>query len=256
MTVPSDERLRRRELLRHSPVYLVTEEAFSGGRPSEEIAEAALEAGVRVVQVREKEGTAKRALQIAVNLRDATRRHGALLIVNDRIDVAIASDADGVHLGQDDLPIELARLLLGNDALVGLSITEARQLEADDAADADYLGVGAVFPTGTKSDAALTGLALLDAAREARAAREGLLAAAVPIVAIGGITAANAGRAIEAGADGVAVVTAITRAADPAAAARELEATVAGARERLEAAGAAADSAVGREDRAKRKADR
>lgn len=222
MTEPSRERIRRRELLRGSDVYLVTEEALSAGRRSEEIAEAALRAGVRVVQVREKEGSARRALEVAMNLRGLTRRHGALLIVNDRLDIAIAVGADGVHLGQDDLPIKLARRLLGRDALVGLSITDAAQLAEGDALQADYLGVGAVFPTGSKGDAALTGLSLLGAARKATPA---------PVVAIGGINAANASLAIAAGADSLAVISAITQAADPGRAVEALAAAVKEARQ-------------------------
>jgi thiamine-phosphate diphosphorylase len=217
MIEPSPERIRRRELLRGSAVYLVTEEALSAGRRSESIAEAALEAGVRVVQVREKEGSARRALEVATNLRHLTRRFGALLIVDDRLDIALAAGADGVHLGQEDLPIELARRLLGNDAIVGLSITSSDQLASDDAAGADYLGVGAVFPTGSKGDATLAGLPLLAAARNATRA---------PIVAIGGIDATNAGLAAAAGADSVAVISAVTAAADPAAAVRALTAAV------------------------------
>jgi len=220
------ERARRRELLRRAGVYLVTEESLSAGRRSEEIVEAALGAGVRVVQVREKEGSARRALEIALAVRRLTRRFGALLIVNDRIDIALAAEADGVHLGQEDLPLADARRLLGEAALIGLSITEAAQLTAPDAAMADCLGVGAVFPTGSKSDATLTGLALLATARTATAATR------VPIVAIGGITAENAGRAVLAGADVVAVIGAIAAAPDPGrAAAALLEAVrVAGSR--------------------------
>jgi thiamine-phosphate pyrophosphorylase len=222
MTEPSRERIRRRELLRSSAVYLVTEEALSAGRRSEEIAEAALRAGVRVVQVREKEGSARRALDVAVNLRELTRRYGALLLVNDRIDIALAVGADGVHVGQEDLPIELARRLMGDDALVGLSITDSDQLAARDAAEADYVGVGAIFPTGSKNDATPTGLALLAAARAATQ---------TPIVAIGGIDAGNAGLAIAAGADSVAVISAIAAAADTAAAVEALATAVAGARD-------------------------
>jgi thiamine-phosphate pyrophosphorylase len=217
MNEPTALRIRRRELLRGSPVYLVTEEALSYGRRSESIAEAALLAGVRVVQVREKEGSALRALEVALNLRRLTGRYGALLLIDDRIDIAMAAGADGVHLGQEDLPIELARRLLGNDALVGLSITDFAQLDAAGAAEADYLGVGAVFPTGSKGDATLTGLPLLAAARAATPA---------PIVAIGGIDATNAGLAVAAGADSVAVISAITQAADTAGAVEALTAAV------------------------------
>ena len=207
------ERLRRRELLRQASVYLVTEESLSDGRRSEAIAEAALAAGVRAIQVREKEGSVRRALEIATAVRELTRRYGALLIVNDRVDFALAVEADGVHLGQDDMPVEEARRLLGPDALIGLSITAQDQLHAPDVAAADYLGVGAVFPTGSKADATLTGLPLLEAARRATAA---------PIVAIGGIGAANAAAAMAAGADVVAVISAITQAPDPEVAAAEL----------------------------------
>jgi thiamine-phosphate pyrophosphorylase len=213
MSGPSSRRQRRLEILAGGAVYLVTEESLSAGRRSEDVALAALDAGVRVIQVREKDGPARRALEIALNLRETTRRYGALLIVNDRIDLALACGADGVHLGQEDLPLSLAREMLGDDALVGLSITEPDQLVARDARAADYLGVGAVFQTGSKSDARLAGLALLEAARKASAA---------PIVAIGGVDATNAELAVRSGADVVAVISAITRAPDPGVAAAEL----------------------------------
>jgi len=217
----SDLRLRRREQLRAAGVYLVTEEALSGARTSEEIAVAVLAAGVRIVQVREKEGTARRALEIAMALRGVTRERRALLLVNDRLDLALAAEADGVHLGQDDLPVATARGLLGPDALIGLSITDPEQLDAPDVREADYLGVGAVFPTGSKSDARYTGLELLAAARAA---------VDLPIVAIGGITVENAAAAVRAGADVLAVISAIAAAPDPGSAARRLLEVVAASR--------------------------
>ena len=218
------ERARRRALLRGAGVYLVTEESLSGGRRSEEIVEAALAGGVRVIQVREKDGSARRALEIAREVRRLTRRLDALLIVNDRIDIALAAEADGVHLGQGDLPVADARRLLGDAALIGLSITAAAQLESPDAALADCLGVGAIFPTASKPDAALTGLALLEAARAAVETRamQAPAGSRAPIVAIGGITADNAARAVFAGADLVAVITSITAAPDPGWAAAAL----------------------------------
>lgn len=209
----SDLRLHRREQLRAAGVYLVTEEALSASRSSEEVAAAALVAGVRIIQVREKEGSTRRALEIALALRSITRERGALLLVNDRVDIALAADADGVHLGQDDIPVAAARAILGPHALIGLSITSPAQLRAPDVADADYLGVGAVFPTSSKIDARDTGLELLAAARAA---------VDLPIVAIGGITLDNAAMAVRAGADVLAVITAITAAPDPGAAARRL----------------------------------
>jgi thiamine-phosphate pyrophosphorylase len=210
------ERARRRDLLRRAGVYLVTEESLSAGRRSEQIAEAALAGGVRVIQVREKNGSVRRALEIAMAVRRLTRRYDALLIVNDRIDIALAAEADGVHLGQEDLPVPAARRLLCEAALIGLSITDAAQMGAPDAVLADCLGVGAIFPTGSKTDATLTGLALLADVRAAGAAW------CPPIVAIGGIDAENAGAAIRAGADLVAVISAITAAPDPGEAAAAL----------------------------------
>jgi thiamine-phosphate pyrophosphorylase len=256
------ERARRRDLLHRSGVYLVTEESLSAGRRSEQIVEAALASGVRAIQVREKDGSARRALEIAVAVRRLTRRYGALLIVNDRIDIALAAEADGVHLGQQDLPVPAARRLLGEAALIGLSITDAAQLQAPDAALADYLGVGSVFPTGSKSDATLTGLALLEAARAFAIDQAaptpppgGTRAGAAPpgaappgtapgerlsIVAIGGITAENAGQAVMAGADVVAVISAITAARDPGDAAAALLEAVGAARTQEESSRSAA----------------
>jgi len=209
----SDLRLRRREQLRAAGVYLVTEEALSGARTSEEIAVAALAAGIRAIQIREKEGTARRALEVALALRGVSHERRALLLVNDRLDLALAAGADGVHLGQEDLPVATARAVLGPDALIGLSITDPEQLDGPDVRDADYLGVGAVFPTGSKSDARYTGLELLAAARAA---------VDLPIVAIGGITVENAAAAVRAGADVLAVISAIAAAPDPGSAARRL----------------------------------
>ena len=213
MTRPSDLRRRRREQLRDAGVYLVTEEALSGARTSDEVARAALAAGVRVVQVREKEGTARRALEIALALRNVTRQVGALLLVNDRLDIAIAAEADGVHLGQDDLPVATARAILGPDVIIGLSITDPAQLDAPGVHEADYLGVGAVFATTSKVDARHTGLELLAAARAA---------VDLPIIAIGGITLGNAAAAVREGADVLAVIGAIAAAPDPGSAAQRM----------------------------------
>lgn len=157
--------------------------------------------------------TVRRALEIALALRAVTRECRALLLVNDRLDLAVAAGADGVHLGQDDLPVGMARKILGPDVLIGLSITHPDQLGAPDVLDADYLGVGAVFPTSSKTDARYTGLELLAAARAA---------VDLPIVAIGGITVENAAAAVRAGADVLAVISAIAAAPDPGSAARRL----------------------------------
>ena len=194
-------------------MYLVTEEALQDGRTTADIVSAALAGGIRLVQVREKEGSARRALEIALDVRRITRASGALFLVNDRIDLALAAEADGVHLGQEDLPVSTARAILGPDALIGLSITDPAQLVAGDVREADYLGVGAVFPTSSKADASDTGLELLALARAA---------ADLPIVAIGGITIDNAASAVRAGADVLAVISAIAAAPDPRSAAGRL----------------------------------
>jgi thiamine-phosphate pyrophosphorylase len=217
-------RLDLRTQLREAGVYLVTEESLSRGRRTEDVVQAALEAGVRAVQVREKDGSARRAFEIAIAVRNLTRRYGALMIVDDRIDIALAAAADGVHVGQDDLPVATAREMLGGSALIGLSITDAGQLAAPDAAAADCLGVGAIFHTDSKADARLTGLALLEAARRASEAWSirAVDLGRAPVVAIGGITVENAPLAARAGADTVAVITAIAAAADPGRAAADL----------------------------------
>jgi thiamine-phosphate pyrophosphorylase len=225
-------REERRRRLAEAGVYLVTEERLSAGRHTDEVALAALDAGVGVLQVREKEGSARQALEIARALRAETRRRGALLLVNDRVDIALAVEADGVHVGQDDLPVAEVRRLLGPDALIGLSITAPEQLRAADVAEADYLGVGAIFPTDGKSDAILTGLGLLTAARAATER---------PIVAIGGITTERVPVVLRAGADLVAVITAVTLAEDPGKAAQDLLAAIAAARAATGRGGGAGD---------------
>lgn len=171
------------------------------------------EAGVRLVQLRVKGLSDAAGYAVAAQVALELRRRGALLIVNDRVDLALAVDADGVHLGAEDLPVSVARRVLGRDRVVGASAHNASEAERAVQAGADYLGCGSVFPTGTKADAMVRGL---DVVREVRAAT------VVPVFGIGGIDASNAARVIQAGADGVAVVRAIANAPDPAAAARQL----------------------------------
>lgn len=171
------------------------------------------EAGVRLVQLRVKGLSDAAAYAVAAQVALELRRRGALLIVNDRVDLALAVDADGVHLGAEDLPVSVARRVLGRERVVGASAHNASEAERAVQAGADYLGCGSVFPTGTKADAMVRGL---DVVREVRAAT------VVPVFGIGGIDASNAARVIQAGADGVAVVRAIANAPDPAAAARQL----------------------------------
>lgn len=195
-------------------VYLVTDRLLARGRVLVDVVLAAVRGGATVVQLREKESSARETLELGRALLDRLRPLGVPLIVNDRVDLALALGADGVHVGQGDLPPEVARRLLGPKALVGLSITGPADLPTLDPAVVDYAGVGPIFPTGSKADAT-PALGLEELARLRR-----LLP--VPIVAIGGITAANAAGVIAAGADGVSVVSAICSADDCAVAASAL----------------------------------
>lgn len=206
-------------------VYLVTAAENSGGRSTPEIVEAAIAGGVGVVQLREKGMPARERYELGKTLREVTREAGVPLIVNDRVDLARAVDADGVHLGDDDLPIHVAREELGEDAIVGRSVSFVEDAKSAEAAGADYLGVGAVYATNSKED-------ILDDEYGVGPERVGAIADAVeiPIVGIGGVTADNAGPVVEAGADGVAVISAITAADDPEAATRTLRQAVERAR--------------------------
>ncbi|WP_298404707.1 thiamine phosphate synthase [uncultured Chloroflexus sp.] len=203
-------------------LYVVTDAGLSRGRSHLAVIEAAIAGGATVVQYREKAAATRQMIAEAQALRELTRRAGVPLIVNDRLDVALAIDADGVHVGQDDMPAALARRLIGPDKILGVStanLAEAMQAVQD---GADYLGVGPVLATPTKPDAAppigMDGL------------REICRHVPIPVVAIGGINATNAADAIAAGAQGIAVVSAVVAAEDVATAARQLRALVAAAR--------------------------
>ncbi len=183
---------------------------------------AALDAGAEVVQFRDKTRPRGAAYAVARQVAERCRAAGALLIVNDYADLAVAVGADGVHVGQDDLPPRAARAVVGPDRLIGLSSSFLDEVRtAADDPDVDYLGFGALFPTGTKPDAEPAGSDLLAQARRL---------IGVPIVGIGGVTALNLGPAIGAGADAVAVVSAVFGAPDPGRATRELLAAIEAAR--------------------------
>ncbi len=203
-------------------LYVITDARLARGRSHLEVIRAAIEGGATIVQYREKEGTTRQLVEEALALHRLTREAGVPLIVNDRLDVALAVEAEGVHVGQDDMPATLTRRLMGQERMVGVSATnlqEALQAEKD---GADYLGMGPIFATPTKPDAAppmgLEGLA------------EVCRRVSIPVVAIGGINEDNAAAVIEARADGVAVVSAIVAAPDVAAAARRLREVVEAAR--------------------------
>jgi len=202
-------------------LYLVTDPEMTARRGVLETVVAAVAGGVTMVQLRDKTGSARTLAETGRALLAVLRPLGVPLLVNDRIDVAHAIGADGVHIGQDDLPPAAARALLGRHAIIGLSVTAADQLGTIDHS-VDYVGLGPIFPTGTKADAAPALGETEFAALRRRIAR--------PVVAIGGITLENAASAIAAGADGIAVVSAICAAIDPSTAAQRLSQALADAR--------------------------
>ncbi|MCS7282230.1 MAG: thiamine phosphate synthase [Anaerolineae bacterium] len=195
-------------------LYVITDSKLSRGRSHLEVIRAAIAGGATVVQYREKEGTTRRMIEEARALRELTRQAGVLFIVNDRVDIALAVDADGVHVGQDDMPASLARKLMGPGKIVGVSVDNLEQALQAERDGADYVGAGPIFATPTKPDAAppigLEGLA------------EICRGVSIPVIAIGGINAENAGTVIAAGAAGIAVVSAVVAAPDVEAAARRL----------------------------------
>jgi thiamine-phosphate pyrophosphorylase len=195
-------------------LYLVTDRRLAAPRSVEEVVMAAVRGGVTAVQLREKECETGKFVELGRRLKALLAPLGVPLIVNDRIDVALAVGADGLHVGQSDVDCRDVRAVLGPDAIVGLSVETMEQAERAEGLDVDYLGVSPVFDTPTKADTApawgLAGLAALRA--KSRHA----------LIAIGGIEAGNAAEVMTAGANGIAVVSAICAAADPEAAAREI----------------------------------
>lgn len=168
----------------------------------EEMVRLALEAGIRWIQYRDKEGPRRDLLHHALMLRELTKIFGATFVVNDYADIALAVDADGVHLGQEDMPIEKARELLGRDKLIGLSTHTVEQAVRAETGGADYIGVGPVFHTDTKDAGRPRGIEIL---------REVRKRVSIPIVAIGGITPDNVGAVFETGIDAVAVASALVK---------------------------------------------
>jgi len=199
---------------KHCALYLVIGIKARGGHSASDIVEQSIQGGVTMVQLREKEAPLRDVLAIGGAIRDVCRRRGVPFVVNDRVDVALLLEADGVHVGQTDLPCGEVRRLAGPDLFVGVSAGTTQELEYALESGADYVGIGSVYPTGTKADAGdAIGVSLI---RSARAASN------IPIVGIGGIDVDGVPPVIEAGADGVAVVSAIYGKPDPFDAATRL----------------------------------
>ena len=199
-------------------LYVVTDEVVSGGRSHLECARAAVAGGADAVQLREKAHPAGEIFAIARAIRAVTAGTGTIFIVNDRLDIALAAGADGVHLGQDDLPVAAARRMAPSPFLIGASVGSAEEARRAERDGADYVAVSPVFATGSKADAGDGhGLAAVAAVR--RAVR-------IPVIGIGGIGPANAADVVRAGADGCAVISAVLGQPDVAAAARSLRAVI------------------------------
>lgn len=203
-------------------LYVITDRRLSGGRPLRDIVERAISGGSTCIQLREKDLPAKSLYEICLDLLAVTRKKKTALIVNDRLDVALAAGADGVHLGQDDLPPAAARRLMPPEMVLGVSVDNVEQAREAEAAGATYLGAGSVFATPTKADAGEPiGLEVFAAICRS---------VTLPVVGIGGIHAGNAGEVIQCGGAGVAVISAVVGAEDIENAAQEISAEISRAR--------------------------
>ncbi len=203
-------------------LYLVTDRGLARGRTTFEIVTAAVNGGASAVQLREKNCTTREFIEQALSIKSFLQARRVPLIINDRLDVAQAVEADGVHLGQTDMPLERAKKILGDAMIIGISAECLQDALAAEKGGADYLGVSPIYATPTKTD---TAPALgLEGLREIRQAVQ------LPLVGIGGLNRDNSADVIRNGADGVAVVSAIVAAEDPEAAARALKQVIEEAR--------------------------
>ena len=195
-------------------VYLVTDRRNKTDEEFLNIIEEAIKGGTTVVQLREKTASTKEFYELALKVKEITSRYDVPLLINDRIDIALAVDSEGVHIGQDDMPADIAREIIGEDKILGVSastVEEAKKAEKD---SADYIGSGAVFPTATKDDADSVSKEEL---------KEIVDSIDIPVVAIGGITVENANTLKGSGIAGFSVVSAIMSAEDPKVASKKLK---------------------------------
>lgn len=192
----------------------IADSEAAAGRDVLELVAKAVDGGATVVQLRGKKWTSREFLEMGLKAARLLRSKKTPLIINDRVDIALACEADGVHLGQDDMPLSFAREVLGKNRIIGISVATPAEAEAAERGGADYIGAGPVFSTSSKRDPGpLLGLEGLRAIRQK---------VTFPILAIGGISSANVSDVISAGADGVAVISAISSAGDPERAAIEI----------------------------------
>lgn len=196
-------------------LYLVTDRSLSLGRPLETVVEEAVRGGVTMVQLREKDASTLDFYNQAMKLKSILKSYNVPLIINDRLDIALACDAGGLHIGQSDMPYSVARKLLGKDKIIGLSVESIQDTIDANNLDVDYIGISPVFGTQTKTDTA-PALGLEGIGEITRISGH-------PSVGIGGINLTNAQDIIQAGADGISVVSAIMSASDPQQSARQLK---------------------------------
>jgi thiamine-phosphate pyrophosphorylase len=208
-------------------LYVITDTVVGRGRTHEEMARLAIEGGADIVQLRDKTCSPEDLIRTGRIIAEIARRSGTLFIVNDHPDIAIACGADGVHLGQDDMPPAAARQIAPEGFIIGVSVSTAAEAKKAESEGADYLAASPVFPTGSKPDA--SGFCGISGIRQIRAAT------GLPLVAIGGIGPQNIREVILAGADGVAVISAVVAKPDIAGAVRELKAIIKSARQQRSA---------------------
>jgi thiamine-phosphate pyrophosphorylase len=208
-------------------LYFVTDRGLCGGRDLADVVLQAIRGGASCVQLREKDISTRFFVEEALRIKKLMAPFRVPLIINDRLDVALAVGAEGIHVGQEDMPYEIARKWMGPKAIIGLSVEEWEDVERAEGLDVDYLGVSPVFATPTKTDT------------KGPWGMEGLSRIRVfsrhPLVAIGGLNASNAEAAVLAGADGVAVVSAISASPDPYRSALELSTIIRAAQARRQA---------------------
>jgi len=203
------------DLRRSLRLMVITDRVMASQRGWLVVVESALEAGATAVQLRDKRAASAELLAMAEHLTPLARRHSALFLVNDRFDIALAAGAHGVHLGDDDLPVAEVRRVVPRDFIIGRSADTEEAAGDAEAAGANYLGVGSVFGTETKKEVIGEVIGTEQLARVARAV-------SIPVVGIGGVDASNAASVVQAGAVGIAVVSAIMKADDPGTMTREL----------------------------------
>ncbi|TEB05235.1 Thiamine-phosphate synthase [Pelotomaculum schinkii] len=195
-------------------VYLVTDRGILGGRDLFKAVEDAIKGGASLLQLREKDISSRAFYDLAVKMKDLANSYDVPLIINDRLDIALAVDADGLHIGQDDIPLRIAREIMGPDKIIGYSVSNPEQALFGEKNGADYLGAGPVYATGSKADAGLPiGPGTLKTIKDS---------VSIPVVAIGGVGITNISEVKKTGVDGISVISAILGKLDIVEAAKNI----------------------------------